>query len=177
AVQFPIVVLSAAAIYAKTYIACDANLAFILSGLVTDTRNEGHELCEVPPIKLQLRNLPARHNAGQVGTLSFYLGDLSTLHDDFGVDRANGHLDVNTCFLANVEFQGLCGVGLETGSRDDNVVGSDAKSGNQVFPIRVAGSGTVGTLSGVVDCDLSTGDDGASIVANSSRDLACHLCK
>ena len=53
AIEFPVVVLGAAAVDAVGDVAVDADLAFILAGLIVDAGHQSYELSEVAAIELQ----------------------------------------------------------------------------------------------------------------------------
>ena len=80
AIEFPVVVLGAAAIDAEGHAAVDADRAFVLTGLIADARDQGDQLGKVAPVQLQLGDLFSANRTGKIRRLRLHLGDVRTFY-------------------------------------------------------------------------------------------------
>ncbi len=89
AVQFPVVVLGAAAVHAERNAAVDADLRLILSRLVAYAGDQRDQRSEVAPIQFELSDLFPGDSAGQFGRLRLNLRYVLAFDDHFGGRRAD----------------------------------------------------------------------------------------
>ena len=122
AVEFPVVVLDAAAIHAVLNAAHDSDLALVLSGLIADAGDKSYQLREIAAVQLQLGDFLAGDGAGHFRTLSFHLGYGCALdgHLDGGTADLQSHVDAS--FLGNIQDNALGQVPFEALCRDRDVV-------------------------------------------------------
>src|SRR5450759_1204283 len=122
AVEFPVVVLDTAAIYAVLNAAHDPDLALILPGLIADAGDKSYQLREVAAVQFQLGDFLAGDGASHFRTLSFHLGHGCALdgHLDGGTADLQSHIDAS--FLGNIQDNAFGQVLLEALCRDRDVV-------------------------------------------------------
>ena len=114
AVDFPVVVLGAAAVNAVADAAFGTDDALILSGLIADTGNQSDELGKIASVKFQLRQLFAGDCAAQFGRLGIHLGKTFAVDRDFFVETSHCHRDVNAGILRNTQDHAFRQIGAES---------------------------------------------------------------
>ena len=100
-VQLPVVVLRAPTVEAEGDVAIHADSAFILAGLIADTRHNRCKLREVASVELKLGDLFPRHRATQIGRRGFHLGDIFACYLDYFSNPAHGQLHVDADLLGH----------------------------------------------------------------------------
>ncbi len=101
-VEFPVVVLGAAAVHAVGDVAVNTHLAVIVAGLINDTGTESDKLGEVAAVEHEFIYLLAGDRAAQVGRAGFDLCDALTGYDDLFGDSADGEGHIDAILIADV---------------------------------------------------------------------------
>ncbi len=79
AIEFPVVVLDAAAVHGETDAAIDTDRSFVLSSLVAHAGDQGYKAGEVATVEFELGDFLSGNGAGKFGRLSLDLRDISCL--------------------------------------------------------------------------------------------------
>ena len=122
AVEFPVVVLGAAAVHAESDAAVDADLRLVHSGLVAHAGDEGHQRGEVSAVEFELGNFFSRDRAGEFGGLGLDLGDVGAFDDDFGGGGADFEVTSTRAFSPTSSFTPLASYFLKPSGGDDDVI-------------------------------------------------------
>ena len=176
-IQFPVVVLDTAAVDAEANVAINSDRAFVLTRLVADTWNQRHQLSEVAAVQFQLCDLFPGYHAGQIRRLGFHLGNLFAADHNLGIRGTNNQRNVHAGFLTDIQLYRFGRKGLESRSRNADVVGTSAKAGNQVLAISVRGGLAVNPLGRVANRDFRAVYDCSRVVPYCTCDLAGGLCE
>ncbi len=143
AVEFPVVVLGAAAVHGVGDVAVNADFCVVLSGLADNARREIDELREVAAVEDEVVDLFAGDGAGQVRRSCFDLSNAFAGDDNFFSDGADVQGDVDAGLFTDGENDFLGGEFLESFCGDGHVVRIARETGDDVGTVAV-GDGAAG---------------------------------
>ena len=99
-----------------------------MPSLVADAWHKRDKLREVSTVQFQLRDFFPRYDAREIRGLRLHLGNALAGYQDFGVSRTHRQGDINARLLTNVELHAFSLEGLESRSRNTDVVGTGTKA-------------------------------------------------
>jgi len=172
AVEFPVVVLGAAAVHGVGDVAVDADFCVILSGLADNARGEIDELRKVAAVEDEIVDLLAGDGAGEIGRGCFHLGYAFAGDDDFLGDGADVQGDVNASLFTDGENDFLGGKFLESFCGDGHVIRIARETGDDVRAITIGNGGAGKATRQILECDFGAGDGGSGFVDDGTTDVA-----
>ena len=172
AVELPVVVFRAAAVEAERHAAVDADLPFILAGLVADAGNDSGELNEVAAVQLKLSDLRAGDSTAELRGLRVDLRDVLALDDHLFGDCADDERDIHSRFLRDLQHDVLGFVLLEALRGDLEVIGAARESRHDVEAVGVGYRGAIDAATEIGDGNFRADDRRSALVQHRAADRA-----